>query len=57
MTGWLHPGSALGVFVEVTDVKLPADVNYVVEGIGGPSAGLMFTLTVRRRHTRLAGRP
>ncbi len=46
VTGWLHPGSALGVFVEVTDVKLPADVSYVVEGIGGPSAGLMFTLAI-----------
>ncbi|QOR48244.1 pdz/dhr/glgf protein [Trueperella pecoris] len=45
-TGWLHPGSALGVYVQVTDVKLPAQVSYVVEGIGGPSAGLMFTLAI-----------
>ncbi len=45
-TGWVHPGSMLGVFVEVTDVVLPANVDYVVEGIGGPSAGGMFTLAI-----------
>ncbi len=45
-TGWVHPGSMLGVFVEVTDVVLPADVEYVIEGIGGPSAGGMLTLAI-----------
>ncbi len=45
-TGWVHPGSLLGVFVEVTNVELPADVEYVIDGIGGPSAGGMFTLAI-----------
>lgn len=43
-TGWVHPGSLLGVSLAVEDVQLPATVTYAVEGIGGPSAGLMFAL-------------
>lgn len=46
VTGWVHPGSALGVYVSVTDVQLPAQATYAVEGIGGPSAGTMFTLAI-----------
>ncbi|MDY6143518.1 MAG: S16 family serine protease [Arcanobacterium sp.] len=45
-TGWVHPGSLLGVGVAVTDVQLPGAVQYAVEGIGGPSAGNIFALTV-----------
>ncbi|MDP9806794.1 PDZ domain-containing protein [Trueperella bonasi] len=46
VTGWVHPGSKLGVFVQVTDVELPAEVEYVVDNIGGPSAGMIFALTI-----------
>ncbi|VEI13795.1 YlbL family protein [Trueperella bialowiezensis] len=45
-TGWVHPGSMIGAAVGVSDVELPADVSYVVDGIGGPSAGGMFTLAI-----------
>ncbi|MDY5584164.1 MAG: S16 family serine protease [Arcanobacterium sp.] len=45
-TGWVHPGSLLGVAITVENVKLPAEVKYLVEGIGGPSAGSMFTLGI-----------
>ncbi len=44
--GWVHPGSLLGVGLEVTDVKYPGNVKYIVDGIGGPSAGTMFTLGI-----------
>ncbi|MDK8602200.1 S16 family serine protease [Trueperella bernardiae] len=46
VTGWVHPGSVLGIYVSVTDVQLPAQATYAVEGIGGPSAGTMFTLAI-----------
>ena len=45
-TGWVHPGSLLGVAITVENVKLPAKVEYLVEGIGGPSAGNMFALGI-----------
>ncbi|MFP7696925.1 PDZ domain-containing protein [Trueperella sp. LYQ143] len=45
-TGWTHPGSMLGVFMTVSDVKLPGKVDYIMEGIGGPSAGTMFTMAI-----------
>lgn len=45
-TGWVHPGSLLGVAITVENVELPAEVEYLVEGIGGPSAGSMFTLGI-----------
>lgn len=45
-TGYENPGSLLGVLINITDVELPADVSYVVDGIGGPSAGSMFTLAI-----------
>ncbi|MDR6939256.1 PDZ domain-containing protein [Arcanobacterium hippocoleae] len=45
-TGWVHPGSLLGVAITVENVKIPGKVEYIVEGIGGPSAGNMFTLAL-----------
>lgn len=45
-TGWVHPGSLLGVGIVVENFKLPAEVKYLVEGIGGPSAGNMFALGI-----------
>lgn len=45
-TGWVHPGSLLGVAITVENVKLPAQVKYLVDGIGGPSAGNMFALGI-----------
>lgn len=45
-TGWVNPGALLGVNLSVTEVKLPATVKYVVDGIGGPSAGNMFALGI-----------
>ena len=53
-TGWVHPGSMLGVFVEVTDVVLPADVEYVIEGMGPQPAAclrLRFTTPSPRVHS------
>ena len=46
-----HPGSLLGVEVRMENVKLPVRVKYAVEGIGGPSAGNMFTLGIYDRLT------
>lgn len=45
-TGYVHPGSQLGILIAVSDVKLPEKVTYAVEGIGGPSAGMMFALGI-----------
>lgn len=45
-TGWVHPGSRLGVALIDSDLKFPVDVTYDVQGIGGPSAGTMFTLGI-----------
>lgn len=45
-SGWTHPGSLLGVLVKVEDVKLPAQVKYLIDGIGGPSAGTIFALSI-----------
>ncbi len=50
-TGWTKPGSRLGLYLKTSDVKLPIAVKYGVEGIGGPSAGLMFALTIYDRAT------
>lgn len=44
--GWVHPGSLLGVGITVENVKMPGAVKYIVEGIGGPSAGNMFALAI-----------
>lgn len=51
-TGWVHPGSLLGVAITVENVKLPAEVKYLVEGIGGPSAGNIFALGIYDELTR-----
>ncbi|MDO4887795.1 MAG: PDZ domain-containing protein [Actinomycetaceae bacterium] len=45
-TGWVKPGSRLGIALETSDVNIPVEVEYGVEGIGGPSAGMMFSLTI-----------
>ena len=45
-TGWTHPGSKLGVYLSSKNLKYPVKVNYGVEQIGGPSAGLMFSLAI-----------
>ncbi len=45
-TGWVHPGSRLGLYIASSDVKFPVDVNYGVKDIGGPSAGSMFALAI-----------
>ena len=45
-TGWIRPGAMIGVGLQVSDVELPAHVDYAVENIGGPSAGMMFTLGI-----------
>lgn len=45
-TGWVHPGSLLGVAITVENIKLPAKVKYIIDGIGGPSAGNMFALGI-----------
>nr|WP_239539204.1 S16 family serine protease [Arcanobacterium pluranimalium] len=50
--GWLHPGSLLGVILDVSDVKMPGQAKYLVEGIGGPSAGTMFTLGIYDQLTK-----
>lgn len=50
-TGWIKPGSRLGLYLKTSDVKLPIAAKYGVEGIGGPSAGLMFALTIYDRAT------
>ena len=50
-TGWIKPGSRLGLYLKTSDVKLPIAAKYCVEGIGGPSAGLMFALTIYDRAT------
>ncbi|WP_413450806.1 S16 family serine protease [Georgenia phoenicis] len=38
-------GSLLGVMIS-PDVELPVDVEFAIENIGGPSAGLMLTLGI-----------
>ncbi|VDG75695.1 PDZ/DHR/GLGF domain-containing protein [Actinobaculum suis] len=45
-SGWVKPGSQLGIGVTVSDVESPVQAKYAVEDIGGPSAGLMFTLAI-----------
>lgn len=45
-TGWSAPGSAAGISLTVSDVQLPAEVEYAVKDIGGPSAGMMFALGI-----------
>ncbi|MFT3943507.1 MAG: pdz/dhr/glgf protein [Ancrocorticia sp.] len=45
-TGWVHPGSRLGLYIASSDLKFPVDVKYGVKDIGGPSAGSMFALAI-----------
>ncbi len=45
-TGWVHPGSRLGIYILSSDLEPPVDVAYGVENIGGPSAGGMFALAI-----------
>lgn len=46
VNGWINPGSLIGVYLNVSAVDLPAKVEYLVDGVGGPSAGSMFTLSI-----------
>lgn len=39
------PGSLLGVLVD-TEFTLPVDIEFDINNIGGPSAGLMFSLAI-----------
>ncbi len=50
-TGWVRPGSQLGIFLAVSDVNLPINVTYGIENVGGPSAGSMFALAIYDRLT------
>ncbi|MDY5129464.1 S16 family serine protease [Actinotignum urinale] len=50
-TGYVRKGSRIGVSVGVKNLKSYVKVKYAVEGIGGPSAGLMFTLAIYDRLT------
>jgi len=45
-TGWVHPGSRLGIYVNSEDLDFPVDISYGVNDIGGPSAGNMFALAI-----------
>lgn len=38
-------GSLMGILV-FQDVDLPTEVNYAIDGIGGPSAGMIFALRI-----------
>lgn len=40
-----RPGSLLAVFID-TDFTLPVDIEFDIKNIGGPSAGLMFSLGI-----------
>ncbi len=51
-TGWVHPGSLMGVAIELKNVKLPGKVNYLVQNIGGPSAGNMFAIAIYDKLTQ-----
>lgn len=46
VNGWVNPGSLLGIYITVTDIEMEAEVSYIIDGIGGPSAGGMFTLAI-----------
>lgn len=50
-TGWVAPGSQLGIYLATSNVHVPAEVTYAVAGIGGPSAGMMFALGIYDRLT------
>ena len=49
-TGWTHPGSKLGVYLSAAPV-LPVDITVNIDGVGGPSAGMMFSLSIIDRLT------
>jgi len=45
-----QPGSKLGIYLSV-DPDLPVDISFNLEGVGGPSAGMMFSLGIIDRLT------
>lgn len=45
-TGWIKPGAMIGAQMQVSDLTSPVTVTYAIDNIGGPSAGLMFTLGI-----------
>lgn len=45
-TGWVHPGSRLGLYIASSNLAFPVDVSYGVKDVGGPSAGSMFALAI-----------
>lgn len=45
-TGWMRPGAMIGVGLQVSDIEFPANAEYAVDNIGGPSAGMMFALGI-----------
>lgn len=46
INGWVNPGSLMGILIGVTDLHMPADVHYLIDGIGGPSAGSVFAASI-----------
>lgn len=38
-------GSVLGIFL-IPDIELPVDISFDIQRIGGPSAGMMFALSI-----------
>lgn len=45
-SGWVRPGSRLGIGLTIDDVKSDVEVNFSLEDVGGPSAGTMFALGI-----------
>lgn len=45
-TGWVRPGSRLGIGLTIDDVTSDLAVDFSLEDVGGPSAGTMFALGI-----------
>lgn len=46
VNGWVNPGSLMGILIGVTDLQMPGEVSYLIDGIGGPSAGSVFAASI-----------
>lgn len=46
VNGWVNPGSLLGVLIGVTGLDAPASADFLIDGIGGPSAGSVFAASI-----------
>lgn len=53
--GSVRPGSMMGVLINVTDVTMPAQANYIIDGIGGRVqeifSRLRFMISSPRAHS------